>query len=172
MAATVPKDILVIGGGIAGLSAGMFTARHGLDTLVIDAGESILRRNAHIENFPGFPAGVNPRQLLDLLDEQAETAGCERVQGTVARVETADDGFRVELNDTDSFHTEYVIAATKNDAGYLTDLDGVGIIDRGKTYVDTDERDGRASTACTRRADSPRNPIKPSSVPATGPKSR
>ena len=39
-----------------------------------DAG-SLLRRNAHPESFPGFPAGVNPRQLLDLMGEQAETAG-------------------------------------------------------------------------------------------------
>ena len=140
MSQSVPSDVVVVGGGHAGLSAATFTARHGLDTLVLDAGGSLLRRNAHVENFPGFPAGVNPRQLLDLLGEQAETAGAERLTATVTRVERSDDGFRVETEAGDAFRTEYVVAATKNETGYLADINGVGILDRGKTYVDTDER--------------------------------
>jgi len=137
---TVPQDVIVIGGGVAGLSAAVFTARHGLDTLVVDAGGSVLRRNAHLENFPGFPAGVNGRQLLDLLEEQAKEAGCEQVTATVASVAEAEDGFTVETDAGDRYRTEYVVAATKNAVGYLEDVDGVGIIDRGKAFVDTDER--------------------------------
>ena len=135
-------DITTIGGGVAGLSAALFTARHGLDTLVIDAGESILRRNAHLENFPGFPAGVNARQLLDLLGEQAKRAGCERIEDTVVCVEKAGEGseFTVETEAGDSYRTEHVVAATKNEVGYLDDIDGVGVIDRGKAFVDVDER--------------------------------
>jgi thioredoxin reductase len=140
MNATVPSDVVVIGGGVAGLSAATFTARHGLDTLVLDAGESILRRNAHLENFPGFPAGVNGRHLLDLFEEQADEAGSELVTATVTRVEGTDEAFTVETDTGDQYRTEYVVAATKNAVGYLTALDGVGIIDRGKAYVDTDER--------------------------------
>jgi thioredoxin reductase len=135
----IDHDVAVVGGGVAGLSAAMFTARHGLDTLVVDAGESILRRNAHLENFPGFPAGVNARQLLDLLEEQAAEAGCEHTTATVTRVEAADEGFIVETEAGDRYRTEYVVAATKNALGYLEDIDGVGIIDRGKAFVDTDE---------------------------------
>jgi len=137
---TVPQDVIVVGGGVAGLSAAVFTARHELDTLVADSGESILRRNAHIENFPGFPAGVNGRQLLDLLEEQAKEAGCEQVTATVASVENIEEGFIVEIDTGDSYRTKYVVAATKNAVGYLEDVDGVGIIDRGKAFVDTDER--------------------------------
>jgi len=135
-------DTTIIGGGVAGLSAALFTARHGLDTLVVDSGKSILRRNAHLENFPGFPAGVNARQLLDLLGEQAETAGRERVEDTVVRVEKTDDesGFIVETEAGERYRTEYVVAATKNEVGYLEDVDGVGVIDRGKAFVDVDER--------------------------------
>lgn len=133
-------DTAIIGGGVAGLSAAVFTARHGLDTLVVDAGESILRRNAHLENFPGFPAGVNARQLLDLLEEQADTAGCERHEATVTRVDETGDGFTVETDADEQYHTQYVVAATKNAVGYFEDIDGVGIIDRGKAFVDTDER--------------------------------
>lgn len=40
---TTPPEVIVVGGGVAGLSAAVFTARHGLDTLVFDSGESILR---------------------------------------------------------------------------------------------------------------------------------
>jgi NADPH-dependent 2,4-dienoyl-CoA reductase/sulfur reductase-like enzyme len=133
-------SVAIIGGGVAGLSAGIFTARHGLDTLVIDGGDSIMRRNAHLENYPGFPAGVNARLLLEMMGDQADTAGCERQRTEAIAVETTPDGFAVETTGEDRYHTEYVIAATKNSTDYLTGVDGVGIIDRGKTYVDTDER--------------------------------
>lgn len=74
------------------------------------------------------------------------------MRGTVTRVETADD----------AFPTEYVVAATKSGADHLADLDGVGLVDRGRTYVDTDgrgrtgsepstpRRDGESSTSSTR----------------------
>jgi thioredoxin reductase len=141
-------DVIVVGGGVAGRSAAVFTARHGLETLVVDAGDSILRRNAHLENFPGFPGGVNGRQLLALLGEQVDDAGAQRTEAVVTRVDRVEsgdddgegDGFTVETAAGERYHTRYVIAATKNTTDYLADLDGVGIIDRGKTFVDTDER--------------------------------
>ena len=138
-----PRDVVVVGGGVAGLSAAVFTARQGLDTLVVDPGESILRRNAHLENFPGFPLGVNARQLLDLLGEQAETAGADRLDARVTRVAAvdADDArFAVTTDGDDRIRTRHVVAATKNEVGYLDGIDGVGILDRGKAYVDVDER--------------------------------
>lgn len=132
--------VVIVGGGIAGLSAGVFTARNGLDTLVLDASGSLLRRNAHLENFPGFPAGVNARQLLDLLGEQADNAGCDRRTAAVTRVEAVEDGFVVETDTGERHYAEYVVAATKNEVGYLDGMDEVGIVDRGKTFIDTDER--------------------------------
>ena len=140
---TAPRDVVVVGGGVAGLSAAVFTARRGLDTLVVDPGESILRRNAHLENFPGFPLGVNARQLLDLLGEQAENAGADRLDARATRVAAvdADDArFAVTTDGDDRLRTRHVVAATKNEVGYLDGIDGVGILDRGKAYVDVDER--------------------------------
>lgn len=136
----VPQDVVVIGGGAAGLSAATFTARHGLETTIIDSGGSILRRNAHLENFPGFPAGVNARNLLDLMAEQADRAGAEHIKATVTTVEEIDDGFTIKIDAGDRLHSRYVVAATKNEIGYLDAIDGLGIIDRGKAFVDVDER--------------------------------
>jgi thioredoxin reductase len=145
-----PFDVCIVGGGVAGLSAATFTARHGLDTLVLDAGGSILRRNAHLENFPGFPAGVNARLLLEMMGDQADRAGADRREAEVHCVRPASDGgnasqtgedsgrFVVETTDGDRYGSGYVVAATKNAVDYL-EVDGVGVIDRGKSFVDVDE---------------------------------
>ena len=134
------SDVLVVGGGVAGLSAATFTARHGLDTLVVDAGASILRRNAHLENFPGFPAGVNGRHLLDLLREQSTEAGCRHETASVTTVDSTDSGFLAETDAGDRYRATYVVAATKNVVDYLEAVDGVGIVERGTAFVDTDDR--------------------------------
>jgi thioredoxin reductase len=55
-------------------------------------------------------------------------------------IEGPDGGFLVETETGARWTTDYVVAATKNATDYLEGLDGVEILDRGKTYVDTDER--------------------------------
>jgi thioredoxin reductase len=138
---TRPIDsVLVIGGGVAGLSAGVFTARQGLETTVVDAGHSILRRNAHLENFPGFPAGVDGRLLLELLGDQAERAGCSVRRATVTRLDPTADGFVAETAAGDRFTADGVVAATKNATGYLDHLADLTIRERGKRFVVTDDR--------------------------------
>ena len=131
-------NVLVVGGGVAGLSAALFTARSGLPTRIVSTGESILERNAHLENFPGFPAGVNPRLLLDLTAEQAEAAGVEFAEGRVERVRQTDGGFEVVTADADSYRADYVVVASWSDPTYLDELD-VDLVDRGsKTFVGVD----------------------------------
>ncbi|QCC50907.1 FAD-dependent oxidoreductase [Halapricum salinum] len=132
-------DVVVVGGGVAGLMAATYTARHDFETLVFDTGESILRRNAHLENVPGFPAGINARLWLDLLVEQATEAGATIIEAEVTSVtDTERDVFRVETDD-EVVTAKWVVLASKNDVSYL-DVEGVGVIDRGKDYVDVDER--------------------------------
>ncbi|WP_335999478.1 NAD(P)/FAD-dependent oxidoreductase [Halorientalis halophila] len=137
---TETTDVCIVGGGVAGLTAGTFTARHGLETTVLSDGESLLRRNGHLENVPGFPAGVNSRLFLDMLADQAERAGCAFREGEVIEVSVDEEGFAVETAAGEQFWADYVVAATKNEVDYLRGIDGVGFVDRGKTYVDTDER--------------------------------
>ena len=132
------SDVLIVGGGIAGLSAATFTARADFETLVVDADDSILRRNAHVENYPGFPAGVNARQLLDLIAEGATRAGCDRRVDEVVRLDRAADGFVAETATGDRHRADRVVAATKNAVDYLPDA--VEIVDRGKPFVAVDDR--------------------------------
>ena len=137
------RDVCIIGAGPAGLTAGIFTARADLDTLVLDGGDPILERNAHLENVPGFPAGVNARRFLDLTREQAERNDCPIREGRVERVSCREDGrFDVAVAESDeSLVAEYVICTSWADSDYLADIDGVGLIKRGsKTYVDVDDR--------------------------------
>lgn len=133
-------DVAIIGGGPAGRAAAIFTARHGLDTVLLDAGKSILRRNAHLENYPGFPAGVDARRLLELMAEQAARAGCELQTETVSQVDPCDDGFVIETQSANTYHANTVVAATKNTVDYLDHLPDVEIVEPGKHFVVTDDR--------------------------------
>ena len=135
-------DVLVIGGGVAGRSAAIFTARHGLETRLLDAGSSLVRRNAHLENYPGFPAGVNARLLLDLMGEQLERAGADYHEATVSALDRNGDGFSATTEAGDRYAAPSVIVATKNAVDYLEPIDGVEIVDEGKAFVATD-RGGR-----------------------------
>lgn len=133
-------DVVIVGSGPSGLSAGIFTARAGLGTLIVNDGDPILRRNAHLENYPGFPAGVNSRLLLEMMTDQAKRAGCDRRKVRVESLDQTDEGFVVETEDRRAFTTTNVIAATKNTVDFMEEIDGAEVIDRGKTFVETDDR--------------------------------
>ncbi len=135
------RDICIVGAGPAGLTAGIFTARAGLDTLVIDGGPPILERNAHLENVPGFPAGVNARRFLELTREQAERNGVDRREVHLEDLSRTDGGrFALSFADDDQrLLADRVICTSWAETDYLAGFDGIGLIDRGsKTYVDVD----------------------------------
>ncbi len=132
-------DVVIVGGGVAGLSAGVFTARADLDTLVVNDGVSILYRNAILENFPGFPAGIDSRLFSLMLEEQAERAGCARLDAKVSEVRHADDGeFTVETKD-ETISAERVVAASWSDSSYLEGLNLEFEQSGSKQYVSVDE---------------------------------
>jgi hypothetical protein len=122
---TFDHDVLVVGGGPAGCTVGVFVARTGADTAIYDRGRSSLMRCAHLENYPGFPAGIDVETLYGLLHEQAENAGCELVSDMVESVERADDGegFVVEPQEGDPVTARRVVAATRYDGEYMRGLD-------------------------------------------------
>jgi len=156
------RDVLIVGGGVAGLSAAIYTARAGLDTLIVSEGESILERNAHLENYPGFPAGIDARLYLRMSRDQAERAGTEFATGRVTELEESEDGFAVTTEDGDRYTADRVIAASWGDTSYLKEID-VGVIDRGsKEFADVDDY-GRTDVdgvyAAGRLADEPHQAI-------------
>ena len=82
-------DLVVIGAGLAGLTAAMYGARFGLRTLIVEqmvSGGQVLNVEK-IENFPGFPQGVSGFDLGPLVQEQAEAAGAEFAMDTITRLE-------------------------------------------------------------------------------------
>jgi thioredoxin reductase (NADPH) len=82
-------DLVIVGAGVAGLTAATMAARHGLRVAVIErmgAGGQIVNAES-IANFPGFPHGIAGHELGPVLHEQAETAGAEVRLDTVAAIE-------------------------------------------------------------------------------------
>lgn len=118
-------DVMIIGAGISGISAGLFTSRQGMDTAILDAGDSMITMNAHLENYPGFPDGINPRLLIDLYREQARNHGCEFIQEKVDDVDQSPKGgYVISKSETEQFdyHSDYLICATGNNADYLEEI--------------------------------------------------
>jgi len=129
-ASTPPSaDVAIVGGGPAGASAAVFTARYGLETVVFDSGPSSLRRCAYLANFLGFPAGLDIETFHDLAHAHVREAGArihdERVE-SIERPDGDDAGaaFELELHDGTTHEAEAVIAATRSGAEYLRPLVG------------------------------------------------
>ena len=114
------SNALIVGGGPAGLSAALFTAKNGLDTTVFDTDGTWMHK-AHLFNYPGI-GSVDGSVYLDTLRDQADDFGVERHQGTeVTGVESTDDGFTVSTEDGDH-EGSYVVLATGASRDIAADL--------------------------------------------------
>lgn len=125
---SVDHDVVVVGGGPSGSAAAVFTARYGLDTVVYNRGNSALARAAFIENYPGFPGGIDPETLTDLFHDHLDAVGATRIADLVDAVDRVDDGagFRVATAEGESVTARYVVAAAWYDASYLKPLEEDG----------------------------------------------
>jgi thioredoxin reductase/peptidoglycan hydrolase-like protein with peptidoglycan-binding domain len=111
-----PRDVVVIGAGPAGLSAAIYGASEGLDTLMLDANEKPggqARMSSRIENVLGFPAGTTGRQYAEAALEQAERLGSDVQFGTkVKALSTDKSGMKtLTLNDGSTIKTRAVVIA-------------------------------------------------------------
>lgn len=116
-------DVAVVGGGPAGCSAGVFTARYGLDTVVFDRGNSSLRRCAYLENYLGFPGGIEIDAFYELMHAHVEEAGCELIAEMVESVDREAGRFLVETEEGRTVAADRVVAAARYDGSYLRPLD-------------------------------------------------
>ena len=82
-----PLDCLVIGGGPAGLTAAIYLARYHLDIMVVDGGTSRAAWIPTSHNHAGYPQGINGKELLRLMREQAQLYGTRIESGQVTRIE-------------------------------------------------------------------------------------
>jgi thioredoxin reductase (NADPH) len=73
--ANVKAEVIIVGGGIAGLSAAIYLARAHRDTLVIDNGQSMARWEPDVQNYLGFPEGIHGLELLRRAKRQAARYG-------------------------------------------------------------------------------------------------
>ena len=102
-------DVAIVGGGTAGASAATFTARAGLQTVVIDADAGMTRR-AMVNNHLGFPEGVKGPDLVDNGKMQAARAGAEIVDGKIVTLDKrSNEGFELKTEDGKSFEAKQVI---------------------------------------------------------------
>ncbi len=82
-------DVVIIGGGSAGLSAGIYTSRARLSTLLIERGlfGGLITEAELVENFPGFPEGISGLELGQLMHQQAIKYGLETLLAEVTSIE-------------------------------------------------------------------------------------
>lgn len=91
------KDIVIIGGGVAGLSAGLYASRSGMDSVVIDSGGGgqALEINS-LENYPGVFPAANGSAFIQNLTEQAESFGAKIVYAEVLSIDKKNSLFFVK----------------------------------------------------------------------------
>lgn len=112
MAGNGNYDVVIIGGGPAGLTAAIYTTRGRLKTLLIEKaiiGGQIINAGV-IENFPGFPDGITGDELGRLIHRQAEHYGLETITAQVNAVEVKGDSKAIET-DEGNFTTKALIIA-------------------------------------------------------------
>ena len=126
-------DIIIIGGGPAGLCAGMYIARARLSTLLIERGAiggQILNTD-WVENYPGFPEGISGINLTEAMHKQAEKFGLEILLADVTGVKLADIQKTVVTSEA-SYAAQAVIVASGSERQKLgvpgeTEYTGKGV---------------------------------------------
>jgi thioredoxin reductase (NADPH) len=114
------RNVVIIGSGCAGNTAAIYTARAGLQPLVVAGHEpgGQLSITTEVENFPGFPEGILGPQLVENMKQQAERFGAEFVSGLVEEADLSKRPFRLRI-DEEWVETQTLIVASGASARWL-----------------------------------------------------
>jgi thioredoxin reductase (NADPH) len=132
------KKLIVIGGGPAGYTAALYSARANLEPLVLEGFQwgGQLMITSEVENYPGYPEGVLGPKMMQDFREQADRFGAELVTDDVTKVDFSEQPFRVWVGDTEH-RAEAVIVATGATARQLGLESEVRMQGAGVTYCAT-----------------------------------
>ena len=114
------RNVIVIGSGCAGNTAAIYTARANLQPLVVGGHEAggQLSLTTLVENFPGFPEGINGPDLVENMRKQAQNFGAEYVDGAVLDADFSSRPFRLNIEGNWT-ETRTVIVASGASARWL-----------------------------------------------------
>ncbi len=107
------ENVIIVGGGPAGYTAALYTARANLEPLVFEGFQwgGQLQNTTDVENYPGYPEGITGPEMMGQFRAQAERFGAQLVTDDVDRVELSDGGVqRVHVGD-DEYLAKTVILA-------------------------------------------------------------
>lgn len=112
---------LIIGSGPAGYTAAIYASRANLSPVLIEGPQvgGQLMITTEVENFPGYPDGVEPFQMMDDMRRQAERFGTQFVQGIVTRVDFSCAPKKVWIEGDVEYEADTVIVATGASAKFL-----------------------------------------------------
>jgi thioredoxin reductase (NADPH) len=114
------RDVVILGSGCAGSTAAIYAARANLAPLVLDGREpgGQLTLTTDVENFPGFPAGIQGPELVDFMRKQAERFGAAYLAETVVGVDLSKRPFAVNTEEN-TYMARTLIVATGASARLL-----------------------------------------------------
>ena len=113
--------LLIIGSGPAGYTAGIYAGRAGIAPLLIEGIQpgGQLTTTTDVENFPGFPDGIDANELMDNMRQQAEHFGTKILSNIVTKADLGTQPYKVWLDDGEEIQADTVIIATGASAKYL-----------------------------------------------------